>query len=359
MNKTIAIWAPLRYANVGDDMQALAFAMFIKKQGYEVKLYQLEESLSVRYGLKSVQTLDELCQDVNLCVIAGGALLTPFKWYKRLLNRAAREYEQDFKNLLAASKKYPRVKFCAISMGGDGKVKDPVEWYSKYRIDFFKSPSFIDGTVRLAGDVEQMKQFGKHFTFFPDMLFRQEDFFKKELLPPSSKYRVVLQFKRGRYLDKQLLKDIMAYASTNDDMEFHFITTHMPQIGLTYQYVPEKASKNIFIDTYQNPEQLIGILASADVLMTSMLHVGLIGLTCGTPFVSYRGPGKTKSFLMSVGGDWAILDDNLTFDEIHTQVFSKNKNQLFSQYDRIIIEEMKAASCNHYDFCKNILEKYA
>lgn len=30
MKKTISIWAPLRYANVGDDMQAIAFATYIK-----------------------------------------------------------------------------------------------------------------------------------------------------------------------------------------------------------------------------------------------------------------------------------------------------------------------------------------
>ena len=43
-------------------------------------------------------------------------------------------------------------------MGGDGKVKKPETWYSHWRVDFFRSHSFVDGTVRLAGDVEQMKQ---------------------------------------------------------------------------------------------------------------------------------------------------------------------------------------------------------
>lgn len=81
--KEIAIWAPLRYANVGDDMQAIAFATYIKKLGYNVKLFQLDEELSNLYDLKSVRTVDELCKNVNLVIIAGGALLTPFRWYKR------------------------------------------------------------------------------------------------------------------------------------------------------------------------------------------------------------------------------------------------------------------------------------
>lgn len=358
--KEIAIWAPLRYANVGDDMQAIAFATYIKKLGYNVKLFQLDEELSNLYDLKSVRTVDELCKDVNLVIIAGGALLTPFRWYKRILNKAAREYEADFKDLYLATKKYPSVKFCAISMGGDGKVKKPETWYSHRRIDFFRSESFINGTVRLSGDVEQMKQaFGKNFAYHADMLFRTPEYFEYDLLPKTDKIRVCLQFKKGRYLDKKLLSDIYKYAEDNDDIEFHFITTHMPKIGLTYQYVPNKQSKNIFIDTYKSPRQLLGVLASCDVTITSMLHVGLMGLTVNTPFVSYRGPGKTKSFLKSIGGEWAILPENISFNELREQILTQNKEDLYKQYNQDIISEMIEDSKNQYEFCKTIVEKYS
>jgi hypothetical protein len=357
--KKISIWAPLRYANVGDDMQAIAFATYIKKMGYDVKLYQLDEELAQLYNLQSVPSVDELCQDVNLVIIAGGALLTPFKWYKRILNKAAREYEADFKELYLATKKYPNVKFCAISMGGDGKVKKPETWYSHWRIDFFRSSAFLDGTVRLSGDVEQMKSaFGKNFIYHADMLFRTPDYFEYDLLPETDKVRVCLQFKKGRYLDKNLLADIYKYAAENDDIEFHFITTHMPKIGLTYQYLPKKASKNIYIDTYKSPRQLLGVLASCDITMTSMLHVGLMGLTVKTPFISYRGPGKTKSFLKSIGGDWAILSDKISFEKLRNQFFIKKKEELFKQYDQHVIAEMIKDSKKQYDFCKSIVEKY-
>lgn len=358
-NQTISIWAPLRYANVGDDMQAIAFALHLKSQGYRVKLFQLDESLALLYDLQSVNTIDELCNGVNLVIIAGGALLTPFRWYKRILNKAAREYEADFKDLYLASKKYPNIKFCAISMGGDGKVKNPKTWYSHWRIDFFKSPSFVDGTVRLEGDVEQMKlSFNKNFTYHADMLFRTPDFFEPKMLPATDKIRVCLQFKKGRYLDKQLLSDIFNYAKEHNDMEFHFITTHMPKIGLTYQYMPERASKNVFLDAYENPNQLLGVLASCDVIMTSMLHVGLMGLTVGTPFVSYRGPGKTKSFLKSIGGEWAILPEKISFSELRKIIFKQKKEDLYAKYNVIIIKEMMKDSKKQYDFCVNKVENY-
>lgn len=358
MKMKIAIWAPLRYANYGDDLQAIAFAQLIKGMGYEVKLYQLEESLAKAYGFESAANIDELCKDVKLCIIAGGALLTPFNIIKRLVHKAAVEYERDFKELYNATKKYD-VKFCAISMGGDGKVRTPWMYYSQKRINFFKSPSFINGTVRLEGDVEQMRQqFDKDFVYYPDMLFRTTDYANPKILEPTTKYRVGINFKKGKYLDKILLKAIFRYAEEHDDIEFHFTTTHMQKIGLNYQYVPEKASKNIFIDKYENPEQLLGVLASMDVFITSMLHLGLTGLTTGTPFISYRGPGKTKSFLKSVGGDWAIVDDNITFDELKTKFFSQSRDNLYNKYDVKAIENYKERSMAHYAFCKKMVEQY-
>ena len=142
-------------------------------------------------------------------------------------------------------------------------------------------------------------------------------------------------------------------------MEFHFTTTHMEKVGLNYQYVPERLMKNIFVNRYENPCQLLGVLASMDCFMTSMLHVGLTGLATGTPFVSYRGPGKTKSFLKSIGGEWAILPDDITFDVLRRNIWSKSRNELYSQYDTSEIEHMMEESLKQYEFCKDIVEQFA
>ena len=357
--KTIAIWAPLRYANYGDDLQALAFGQMIKNMGYSVKLYQLEESLANAYGMQSVNTINELCEGVNLCIIAGGALLTPFSRVKRLLHKAAIEYEHDFKELLSATYKFPQIKFCAISIGGDGLMREPSKWYSRARINFFKSDAFIDGTVRLAGDANVMKQFGKNFIYYPDMLFCTPKYFGYDKLENTRKFRVGINFKKGKYLDKKLLSDIYKYAENNDDVEFHFTTTHMQKVGLNYQYIPEKESRNIFIDCYKSPSQLLGVLASMDLFITSMLHLGLTGLSVRTPFISYRGPSKTKSFLKSIGGEWAIVDDHISFEDLRKNYFSKTRKELYNQYDRNIIEDMEAQSVKQYEFCKMTVENFA
>jgi hypothetical protein len=358
-SKTISIWSPLRYANYGDDMQAIAFARFLQELGYNVKLFQLDEDLAKLYQLESCPTVDDLCTGVNLVVIAGGALLGPNTWYERILSRTPRLYERDFGHLLQAEKKYPNVKFCAISFGGDGHVHDALKMLGRNRAGFLSSEAFIGGTVRLQGDVEMMKILGKDVSYYADMLFQAPKFFPPQMLPPTEKYRVGFNFKKGRHLDQKLLHDILEYAETHDDMEFHFTTTHLEKIGMKYQYIPEKESNNIFIDQYENLEQLLGVLASMDCFMTSMLHVGLTGLTTGTPFISYRGPGKTKTFLRSIGGEWAIMPENITFDELKSKVWSQSREALYNKYNTAVIEDMKKDSLNQYEYCKMIAEKYA
>jgi len=360
--KKVAIWSSLKFTNYGDDLQALAYAIFLRNEGYDVKLFQLDKSLAEIYDVETVQTVDELCEDVSLCIIAGGGLLSPFDPIRRRLNSAYAEWELMFKELYRATVQYG-TKFCAISMGGDGKMHNAYFYYGKWRRKFFSSPNFLNGAVRLEGDVAQMKKYyDKDFKYFPDMLFKSIDFFKPQLLPPSDKIRVGLNFKTSRhwhYLDKKLVEDILHYANTYDDIEFHFTTTHMDYVGLNYQYYPSQETNTLKIDKYKSPCQLLGVLSSCDVFITSMLHLGLTGLCNGTPFLSYRGPGKAKSFLHSIDGDWAILDDHISFEDLRTNFLIKKKEDLYSRFNIEKLRQMRKDSEQNYQFCKHICEEYA
>ncbi len=356
--KTIAIWAPLRFVNYGDDMQAIAFALHIKKMGYNVKVFLLEESLAKKYDLQTVSTCVDLFRDVNLCIIAGGSHMVPLHPAKQWLSPTYRQYELDFLEIVKAMKKYPNLKICPLSIGGDGKEHLPIWYYGIGRYQLFHSKQFIDGSVRLEGDVAQMAKMGKKMVYYPDMLFRSSDYFEPEMLPKSNKYRVGFNFKNN-CLEPQMIESILKYAKENDDIEFHFTTTHMDKANLHYQFIPEKESRNIFIDKYTSPNQLLGVLGSMDVFMTSMLHVGLTGLTMGTPCLSYRGPGKTKAFLSSIGGKWAILDDNITFEELRNKFFSQSREQLYNTFDVKALENFKVESGKHYDMCTQIVKQYA
>lgn len=353
----ISIWAPLRYGNYGDDLQAIVFAKYIKSLGYNVRVYQLDKNLAKIYNLETANNLHKLCHNVKVCIIAGGALLTPFLLHKRLLNRSALEYERDFKELNKAVKKY-NTQFCAISMGGDGKVRWPFLYYSKHRISFFKSSNFLNGTVRLKGDVNQMKVFGKDFKYFPDCLLQSTKYLNispRKSIENNKITKIGLNFKKGKYLDKVLINEIYKYADNNNDIEFSFIKTHLENTGINYEYVPIKDMNNIKIVHYESPTQLLEYISDIDILITSKLHLAITGLTVGTPYFSYRGPGKAKSFTKSIGGEWAILNDNISFNELKNNYLNSSKDELFNKFDINILNEMIDESWKQFEFCELVI----
>lgn len=356
--KTVAIYAPLRFMNYGDDMQGIAIALHIKKMGYEVKILQLEEGLAKAYGLISVPTIEELLSEVNLCVIAGGAALQPYSPAYQWLSSNNRIFESYYFDMYKGIRKNSSLHICPLSIGGDGKQHCTLWSYGIGRNLLFRSKRFLNGTVRLEGDSTQMLKMGKKMVYYPDMLFRLADYFEPQILPASKKYRIGFNFKKN-YIDENMIDAILRYANEYDDVEFHFTTTHMDKANLHYQYLPEKESKNIIIDKYESPNQLLGVLGSMDLFITQMLHVGLTGLTMGTPCLSYRGPGKTKAFLHSIGGDWAILNDNITFEELRDNFFFQSREQLFNKFDVQALNSFKEESKKHYDLCTEVVNKYA
>lgn len=364
--KKVAVWGPNRWCNFGDDLQSVVFALHLRSEGYHPMVFQLDHGIALEHDLDVAETVEDLLQDTNLCVIAGGALLTPLHPAKQLLKSDFRQYERDFGDLHREGKKYG-TRFCAISMGGDGETRNTWFWYSIFRNLFFRSDFFLDGTVRLRGDVEQMKNFGKHFRYIPDCLFSLSRFIPVPDAAPKAEgepIRIGFNF-RERQIPPQFIKDIHEYAASHSDMEFYFATTHMDKViekyGITYEYLPDADTHNLKFMHYETPNQLIRFVAGMDVFVASKLHLGLVGLLVGTPFLSYRGMGKAQTFLRSLGGDEAILDDEVSFEELTAPkgILRKPRNELMGLYDMDALGKMIQESWKQFKFCSEVAKKYA
>lgn len=365
--KKVGVWGPNRYCNFGDDLQSVVFALHIKSLGYEPIVFQLDEGIAREHHLQVAQTVDELLKDTKLCIIAGGALLGTRNPVARVLHKGARRYASDFRDLHRGAKKYG-THFCAISMGGDGRTRNRWFWYDLRRNLFFASKYFLNGTVRLEGDVEQMKSFGKAFKYFPDCLFSLRRLINIETSAEEKKsgdpIRVGFNF-RKRHLDPSFLKGIYDYAAKNSDMEFYFASTHMDKAiekyKTTYEYLPEKDTHNLKFMHYETPAQLLQFMADMDAFVASKLHLGLVGLLVGTPFISYQGMGKAKTFLRSIGGNAAILDDDVSFESLVAPggLLRTPKAELMKLYDLELLQKMVAESWNQFEFCSEVVKKYA
>jgi hypothetical protein len=364
--KRVAIWGPNRWCNFGDDLQSVVFALHVRSLGYEPIVFQLDSAVADEHNLLVANTVDELLKDAKLCIIAGGALLTPLHPAKQLLKSDFRQYEQDFGALHHGAKKYG-TKFCAISMGGDGKTRNTWFWYSIHRNLFFRSQYFLDGTVRLLGDIEQMNNFSKQFVYHPDCLFSLRRFI--DVVQTSEKrtgdpIRIGFNF-RERQIPPSFIKAIHDYAGKHNDMEFYFASTHMDKVikgkGITYEYLPRQDTHNIKFMHYETPGQLLQFMADMDVFVASKLHLGLVGLLVGTPFVSYRGMGKARTFLKSIGGHEAILDDDRSFESLVAPngLLRKPKAELMKLYDQELLQRMVDDSWQQYEFCTTVVKKFA
>jgi len=133
----------------------------------------------------------------------------------------------------------------------------------------------------------------------------------------------------------------------------------MEKTGINYEYVPERETDTIKIVKYETPSKLLEFLSGIDLLVTSKLHLGISGLPLGTPFLIYRGPGKAKTFLQSIGGEWAVLNDNISFQELEKKFFRKSKSEIFNKYNIKLLNKMIKDSFGHYLFCKNIIEQFS
>src|SRR6185295_7955771 len=109
-------------------------------------------------------------------------------------------------------------------------------------------PQFLDGTVRLAGDIEQMKKFGKNFKFIPDCLLSVNKFIKPlasvNNLSDSPLTKIGFNFKKGKYLSKSFLEGLFSYADKNKNIIFYFIKTHLEKTGIDYEYTPATETEN-------------------------------------------------------------------------------------------------------------------
>jgi hypothetical protein len=365
MNK-VAVWGPNRWCNFGDDLQSVVFALHLKSLGYEPVVFQLDRGIADEHNLTVADTVDELLADVRLCVIAGGALLTPLHPGKRWLKDDFRQYEQDFKDLHRGAKKYG-TKFCAISMGGDGKTRNTAFWYSRFRNRFFRSEYFLNGTVRLKGDVEQMLRFGKQFNYFPDCLFSLQRFIQissSRVRQAGEPIRIGFNF-RKRQIPESFIRAIHTYADSHSDMKFYFATTHMDRViseyGIDYEYLPERDTENVKFVHYHTPKQLLQFIADLDVFVASKLHLGLVGLLVGTPFISYRGMGKARTFLKSIEGHDAILDDNVSFESLVSPggLLRRPKEDLMKLYNLNVLQRMVDESRRQFEFCTEVVKKHA
>ena len=271
----IAIWGSYNYGNYGDDIMAVQFAKYLKSLNVEPVVYRLDKRLAQRYQIQTTESLNELLNNAEFCIIGGGGFL---------VENFSAPFEEDFRQLHKASIEkncpvYP------ISIGGEGLGENAS--LSHLRRDFFEGDICHPDVLLLVSKIWQIPRKSKQ-------LNNQINIINVGINIPNTLQCKLLAFQ------------LSIIASIRKDIIFHFIKTYLPSSSINSELRPKQLSSNIKYHVYSDPQSTLEFLATLDLVVSYKLHLGLTAIALGVPFYSLGGSGKAKAFLSSIGADFAV-----------------------------------------------------
>ena len=87
----------------------------------------------------------------------------------------------------------------------------------------------------------------------------------------------------------------------------HFIRSHLVDAAASYEIMPTAFGESVQLHRYRDPKETAAFLGSLDAIVSSKLHLGVVALSYGVPFLSFSGKGKTRAFMRSIGAEHAVF----------------------------------------------------
>jgi polysaccharide pyruvyl transferase WcaK-like protein len=347
----IAIWGSYNYGNFGDDLMAVMLSKYLTTLGAEPVVYRLDNHLASLFHIKNTFSIDDLLKDARFCIIGGGNFLEAHPFL-----------ETDWREFLESVDLYS-VPVHMVSVGGDGLGSSSALTY--YQWKFLESPHLKESTVRLPRDVDILSQAKKKAEYHPDIVFLTEKFWLKDEIyvnsPSKGKSTVRVGINLPKSREVSALSRYLSLIGYLRGIEFYFISSHLPNYSLTYEFLPRSQSPAIKIFTYTNPDEMIEFISSLNLLVSSKLHLGVTALSRNVPFYSFGGAPKTKAFLHEIGCDHAISVASKSQFIYLLKLLSSKKNisDLIKKFDFERINLYKRRSLSHLSFVREVFERYS
>ncbi len=346
----VAIYGYYDHGNYGDDLMAILFAQVVKESGARPCVYGLNQALAVRYGIEVVNSITELLEDAQICIIGGGGFLMP---RGDSLSKPHRKIEDDCIHIEAICSEIG-CKVYAVSIGSNGAGDSVALQYGKMKL--LTSNTFAGATVRLEKDVEFFTKIGKSAAVFPDVLWGVSSIWSPcDRSQDSKKHRIGVNVRNTNF-GRNIARTLKAVAIARRDMEFCFI--RVQESGREIQVVERKG---IFTNhVYREPQETLDVLAGLSGIISCKLHLGLTGLALGKPFVSLEGHKKTKAFLNESFPGAPIYSANkrhaieLTHRLLKSEPFAAYKEM----YPVSRVKELIDLSKGHREYIEQIIQEH-
>ena len=292
----ILLWGAYQQGNFGDDLMAWVFARGIKELGHSVKVFGLSPSEAEDFGLETATSIDEALEEADAVVLGGGAVYEKW-WSIKDIGRTAlipqvRAFELMYLQLGLALRRHQKpIHF--LSVGSDGIEK--TSQLSPFRRLVLASKQVGLVTLRLKHDLQLDFARGANYRHVPDVLFATPRLItevpKANTHPKASPDTIVLNLHK-KHTDR--IPALMSAIRSNwPNANIFSMASHLPEAGLSYEWSPN-ASDPIEPLPYTGARSALNILASADLVISSKLHVGIVGMAYGSGFLSLGGRSKVK-----------------------------------------------------------------
>jgi hypothetical protein len=286
----IFVWGSYQWGNFGDDLMAVMISLFLKTHGFNPIVYKLHPLIATAYKIETTQDIHDSLARSSALIIGGGNFLGSVS----LIDGAWGELE---KSLCIHN-----IPVHFISIGGDGS-ESPHLCPSAYRV--LSSKRVLSGTVRLQTDLSAFISINPSIdklSFNHDIVLGASSFFPASENANLSQYFICnIGYSRGaKVLDllSSSLEAIGRPAAKFASTHLECLVSDSNYMNLRYEYVSPRVASNL---RYSTVQPFIEFISSADFIVSSKLHLGVVAMSYGVPFVSINGSRKTMAFMNQIG----------------------------------------------------------
>jgi polysaccharide pyruvyl transferase WcaK-like protein len=200
-------------------------------------------------------------------------------------------------------------------------------------------------------------RFGIDARYFPDIVFRACDLYEDIDMGVSLKNK---KFSIGLNLTgqagKKLGEELLSIANQLG-LDLVFISSHLSDYNLHYEYTPNTLSDNISIYCYDSPSEMLRVLSGLDILISSKLHLGVSALSLGVPFISFNGKKKTRQFFLQHELSEYLIEASQQ-QAVVDIVKDAPKFLLENPYPHDRIAVLKEESLKHIDYLADFIKQH-
>jgi polysaccharide pyruvyl transferase WcaK-like protein len=296
--KKIGLYGFYKHGNFGDDVMCIMIARTLKSLGFRPIVYQLPAFYAIPEQVDTADTLESLLDGAAACVLGGGGLLISAgeNVFPALL-----EMDQDLERLATVCQSRS-IPVWGVSIGGTGTGRFSKLYPGLARL--LGSGTVRGMTLRLVQDAPLLDVFNIPSAHYSDIVFLAPDFWPARQSTPARNMIVTHQIARAPF-GRRLVQFLDMFGPSLCGLTpRHLGLTH---VGTGRDAATALVGRRDRQVPYNDIQEFADLLSASRCILSSKLHLGILGMSYGAVFFSYYGKEKTRAQLRELGLHSQIL----------------------------------------------------